>query len=84
MARLIFKSPYIQWGKQDAGGYPRYIVTHPCAEHLEDYSLFDGTDQVNLNAAMSELEHYTGNIWTYIISLHQMVRKGLGRAFRQR
>ena len=32
----------------------------------------------NLDAAMSELEHYTGNVWTHILSLHREDAERLG------
>ena len=36
MARLIVKSPYIQCGKQNAGGYLRYIATRERVEIIPD------------------------------------------------
>ena len=108
MARLIVKSPYIQCGKQNAGGYLRYIATgerveiipddrpptrkqeqqtvgymkyiatRPRVERLGDQGLFGDVDHVDLGAAMSELEHYTGNVWTHILSLHREDAERLG------
>ena len=36
MARLIVKSPYIQCGQQNAGGYLRYIATRERVEIIPD------------------------------------------------
>ena len=41
-------------------GYARYIATRPRAERLGDHGLFGDEDGVDLDKAMSELEHYTG------------------------
>ena len=46
MARLIVKSPYIKGSGGGAGGYAKYIGTR---------GLFSDEDQVNLDAAMQEL-----------------------------
>ena len=59
-------------------GYMKYIATRPRAERLGDYGLFGDADHVDLDAAMSELEHYTGNVWTHIISLHREDAERLG------
>ena len=56
---------------QQTDGYMKYIATRPRAERLGDHGLFGDADHVDLDAAMSELEHYTGNVWTHIISLHR-------------
>ena len=55
---------------QQTDGYMKYIATRPRAERLGDHGLFGDTDHVDLSAAMSELEHYTDNVWTHILSLH--------------
>ena len=79
MARLIVKSPYIKCGGgQSAGGYMKYIATHPCAERLGDYGLFGDEDGVDSDKAKSELEHDSGNVWTHIISLHREDAERLG------
>ena len=56
----------------------KYIATRPRAERLGDHGLFGDADHVDLDAAMSELEHYTGNVWTHIISLHREDAERLG------
>ena len=50
-------------------GYAGYIATRPRAERLGSHGLFGDDDAVSLDAAMDELEQYTGNVWTHIISL---------------
>ena len=49
--------------------YMRYIATRPRAERLGPHGLFGDEEHVDLNAAMDELEHYEGNVWTHILSL---------------
>lgn len=67
------------WSKvQSSEGYAKYIATRPRAERLGDHGLFGDTDGVDLDQAMSELEHYTGNVWTHIISLHRKDAERLG------
>lgn len=63
---------------QQTDGYLKYIATRPRAERLGDHGLFGDADHVNLDAAMSELEHYTGNVWTHILSLHREDAERLG------
>lgn len=63
---------------QQMDGYMKYIATRPRAERLGDHGLFGDADHVNLDAAMSELEHYTGNVWTHILSLHREDAERLG------
>ena len=63
---------------QSSEGYARYIATRPRAERLGDHGLFGDEDGVDLGKAMSELEHYTGNVWTHIISLHREDAERLG------
>ena len=63
---------------QQTDGYMKYIATRPRAERLGDHGLVGDTDHVDLDAAMSELEHYTGNVWTHIISLHREDAERLG------
>ena len=63
---------------QQTDGYMKYIATRPRAERLGDHGLFGDTDHVDLDAAMSELEHYTGNVWTHILSLHREDAERLG------
>jgi len=59
-------------------GYAKYIATRPRAERLGSHGLFGDADYVSLDAAMDELEHYTGNVWTHIISLHREDAERLG------
>ena len=63
---------------QQTDGYMKYIATRPRAERLGDHGLFGDADHVDLSEAMSELEHYTGNVWTHIISLHREDAERLG------
>lgn len=49
--------------------YMKYIATRPRAECLGAHGLFSDGDSVDLDKAMDELESYTGNVWTHIISL---------------
>ena len=63
---------------QQTDGYMQYIATRPRAERLGDHGLLGDTDHVDLDAAMSELEHYTGNVWTHILSLHREDAERLG------
>src|SRR5574344_836154 len=41
-------------------GYMKYIATRPRAERLSSHGLFGDEDNVDLNAAMAELDSYTG------------------------
>ena len=63
---------------QTSEGYAKYIATRPRAERLGDHGLFGDEGCVDLDKAMSELEHYTGNVWTHIISLHREDAERLG------
>ena len=54
---------------QQSEGYMEYIATRPRAERLGDHGLFGDEDGVDLEKAMRELDQYTGNVWTHIISL---------------
>ncbi len=51
-------------------GYMNYIATRPRAERLGSHGLFGDMDGIDLKEAMVELNSYTGNVWTHIISLH--------------
>lgn len=71
------------WSRvQSTEGYAKYIATRPRAERLGSHGLFGDEDPVSLNAAMDELSHYTGNVWTHIISLKRedAVRLGYDNA----
>ena len=63
---------------QNTEGYAKYIATRPRAERLGEHGLFGDDDAVDLSAAMDELNHYTGNVWTHIISLHREDAERLG------
>ena len=58
--------------------YMKYIATRPRAERLGSHGLFGDEDYVDLRAAMEELDHYTGNVWTHIISLKREDAARLG------
>ena len=63
---------------QKSDGYMKYIATRPRAERLGSHGLFGDKDGVELDKAMAELESYTGNVWTHIISLHREDAARLG------
>ena len=63
---------------QQSDGYMKYIATRPRAERLGDHGLFSDEDGVNLEQAMRELDHYTGNVWTHNISLKREDAARLG------
>lgn len=58
--------------------YAKYIATRPRAERIGTHGLFGDDDGVDLDKAMSELENYSGNVWTHIISLHREDAQRLG------
>ena len=67
------------WSRvQSTEGYAKYIATRPRAERLGSHGLFGDADHVSLDAAINELEHYTGNVWTHIISLKREDAARLG------
>ena len=59
-------------------GYAKYIALRPRAERLGEHGLFGDDDAVDLAAVADELDHYTGNVWTHIISLHREDAERLG------
>ena len=59
-------------------GYAKYIALRPRAERLGEHGLFGDNDNVDLSRVMDELDHYTGNVWTHIISLHREDAERLG------
>ena len=63
---------------QGMEGYAKYIALRPRAERLGEHGLFGDDDNVDLSRVMDELEHYTGNVWTHIISLHREDAERLG------
>ena len=58
--------------------YMKYIATRPRAECIGTHGLFGDSDSVSLEKAMEELERYTGNVWTHIISLKREDAARLG------
>ena len=58
--------------------YMKYIATRPRAERIGAHGLFGDGDSVSLEKAMEELENYTGNVWTHIISLKREDAARLG------
>ena len=67
------------WSRvQSTEGYAKYIATRPRAEQLGSHGLFGDADHVSLDTAMDELRHYTGNVWTHIISLKREDAMRLG------
>ena len=63
---------------QQSDVYMKYIATRPRAERLGSHGLFGDTNGVELDKAMAELENYTGNVWTHIISLKREEAARLG------
>ena len=63
---------------QQSDGYMKYIATRPRAERLGDHGLFGDEDGVDLEKAIRELDQYTGNVWTHIISLKREDATRLG------
>ena len=79
IATLITMALESNWDKLSTmEGYAGYIATRPRAERLGSHGLFGDTDPVSLNTAMGELSHYTGNVWTHIISLRREDAARLG------
>lgn len=56
----------------------KYIATRPRAERIGAHGLFSDDDTISLEKAMAELERYTGNVWTHIISLKREDAARLG------
>ena len=63
---------------QGMEGYAKYIALRPRAERLGEHGLFSDDAIVDLAAVADELDHYTGNVWTHIISLHREDAERLG------
>ena len=59
-------------------GYMNYIATRPRTELLGSHGLFGDEDGIDLKEAMAELDSYTGNVWTHIISLRREDAARLG------
>ena len=76
---LITLALETNWDKlSSADGYAGYIALRPRAERLGEHGLFGDDDNVDLNRVMDEMDHYTGNVWTHIISLHREDAERLG------
>ena len=62
--------------------YLEYIATRPRVERLGSHGLFGDDDTVDMQRAAAELDSYTGNVWTHIISLKRedAARLGYDRA----
>ena len=58
--------------------YMKYIAIRPRAERIGAHGLFGDENTVSLEKAMEELESYTGNVWTHIISLKREDAARLG------
>ena len=58
--------------------YMKYIATRPRAERIGTHGLFGDGDSVSLEKAVEELENYSGNVWTHIISLKREDAARLG------
>ncbi len=88
MAKLIVKSPYISGN--GVGGYLKYIGTREgvellpagymgyMAERPRSHGLFGDKDTVDMDATMKDLNEYSGNIWTHVISLKREDAERLG------
>ena len=76
---LIILALESNWDKLSSmDGYAKYIALRPRAERLGEHGLFGDDDAVDLAAVTDELDHYTGNVWTHIISLHREDAERLG------
>lgn len=58
--------------------YMKYIATRPRAERIGTHGLFGDEETVSMEKAVEELESYTGNVWTHIISLKREDAARLG------
>ena len=69
----------LEWSAvSQTDGYMKYIATRPRAERLSSHGLFGDEDNIDLDTAMAELDSYTGNVWTHIISMHREDAARLG------
>ena len=76
---LIILALESNWDKLSSmDGYAKYIALRPRAERLGEHGLFGDDDAVDLAAVADELDHYNGNVWTHIISLHREDAERLG------
>ena len=58
--------------------YMKYIATRPRVEKLGSHGLFGDENAVDLSETMSELDSYTGLVWTHILSLKREDAERLG------
>ena len=76
---LITRALESNWDRLSSmDGYAKYIALRPRAERLGEHGLFGDDDAVDLAAVADELDHYAGNVWTHIISLHREDAERLG------
>lgn len=76
---LITLALETNWDKLSSmEGYAKYIALRPRAERLGEHGLFGDDDAVDLAVVADELDHYTGNVWTHILSLHREDAERLG------
>ena len=76
---LITLTLETNWDKLSSmDGYAKYIALRPRAERLGEHGLFGDDAAVDLTAVADELDHYTGNVWTHIISLRREDAARLG------
>jgi len=76
---LITLTLETNWDRvQSMEGYAKYIALRPRAERLGEHGLFGDDDTVDLAAVADELNRYTGNVWTHIISLRREDAERLG------
>lgn len=61
----------------DRDGYMKYIATRPRVERQGEHGLFSN-HPVSLATALEEVEAHSGNIWTFIWSLHREDAARLG------
>jgi len=59
-------------------GYMNYIANRPRVERMGKHGLFSDEDEVDLEAVMTELQNYSGNVWTHIMSLKREDAERLG------
>ena len=76
---FITLAPEANWDSiHESEQYMKYIATRPRAERIGAHGLFGDEDAISLDKAMEELESYTGNVWTHIISLKREDAARLG------
>lgn len=63
---------------QDGDIYMQYIATRPRAEKHGSHGLFGEEEEIDLSAALHDLESHSGNTWTIIYSLRREDAARLG------